>query len=111
MPTRSTLWRGFSWPTAVCRLEKTPGSEVPSSELPASVEVIKPLRESDEFFMWNSRIFSGQADMIGIGQANIIRTSENKQVRAYPKRGLTLSGEAKNPLKSTRLQRVRPLFG
>ena len=32
-------------------------------------------------------------------------------LRAYPKRGLTLSGEAKNPMKSTRLQRVRPLFG
>jgi len=30
---------------------------------------------------------------------------------AYPKRGLTLSGEAKNPMKSTRRQRVRPLFG
>src|SRR5690606_3475666 len=31
--------------------------------------------------------------------------------RAYPKRGLPLSGEAKNVMKSTRLPRVRPLFG
>jgi hypothetical protein len=30
---------------------------------------------------------------------------------AYPKRGLTLSGEANKPIKSIRLQRVRPLFG
>jgi len=35
--------------------------------------------------------------------------SEN--LKAYPKRGLTLSGEAKKSMKSTRLQRVRPLFG
>jgi hypothetical protein len=32
-------------------------------------------------------------------------------LRAYPKRGLTLFGEAVKPMKSTRLQRVRPLLG
>ena len=31
--------------------------------------------------------------------------------RAYPKRGLTLSGEVVKPMKLTRPQRVRPHFG
>jgi len=34
------------------------------------------------------------------------------RLRAYPKRGLTLSGEAEKLVKKqTRLQRVRPFFG
>ena len=32
-------------------------------------------------------------------------------LRACPKKGLPLSGEARNSLKMTRIQRVRPLFG
>jgi hypothetical protein len=62
MPTRSTLLEGFSCPTADGGDEKTPGNDAPSTDPPASVDAMKPLRECDEFDMWISNDYHSEVE-------------------------------------------------